>query len=99
MKYTNIFFAKHPHNEKQYIFGLPNLDTQINRGDKLLVKCKSGEKIVVATGPNWIIPSKLAKATASAMGGYWPLAESVGKMTYVSVEQLAPFESVKNGEE
>ena len=93
MKYTNIFYAKHPGNDKQYIFALPSLDNKVAKGDKLRVTCKSGNKTVIATSENWIVTETLAEATASAMGGYWPIAQAYGKMECVNVEQLYPFVS------
>lgn len=93
MKYTNIFYAKHPGNDKQYIFALPFLDNKVAKGDKLRVTCKSGEKTVIATSENWIVTEKLAKATTAAMGGYWPLAQAYGKIECVNVEQLFSFVS------
>ena len=91
MKYTNIFYAKHPGNDKQYIFSLPFLDNKVAKGDKLGVTCRDGCKTVIATSENWIVTEELAEATASAMGGYWPLAQAYGKMECVNVEQLSPF--------
>lgn len=92
MKYTNIFYARHPGREKLYIFALPNLDLEVNKGDKLRVKCKSGDKTVIAAGPNWIIPCRLAQDTTKAMGGYWPLATAFGKVEAVCIDQVKPFE-------
>lgn len=91
MKYTNIFYAKHPNGDKQYIFELPYLDNKVAKGDKLRVTCKSGEKTVIATSENLIVAEEVAKATASAMGGYWPLAQAVGKIEFVSKEVFSPF--------
>ena len=91
MKYTNIFFAKHPGNDKQYIFELPFLDNKVAKGDKLRVACRDEYKTVIATSENLIVTEDVAEATASAMGGYWPLAQAVGKIEHVSKEEFSPF--------
>lgn len=91
MKYTNIFYAKHPGNDKQYIFALPFLDNKVAKGDRLRVACRDGEKTVIATSENWIVTEELAKATTSAMGEYWPLAQAYGKMEYVNAEYSLPL--------
>lgn len=91
MKYTNIFYAKYPSRDKQYIFELPDLNIKISKGDKLRILGKHGESDVIATSESLIVTEDVAEATASAMGGYWPLAQAYGKIECVNVEQFSPF--------
>ena len=92
MKLNNIFYAVYPNNGKQYIFELPSLEMEISKGERLSVHCVNGDQIVRAASHNFVVPRQLARATAKAMGGYFPLAKATGRVVQKTVDAVEAFE-------
>ena len=73
MNYANLVFAKHPHNNKPYLFKLP-LNVSVDCGQVLIVDTELGERHVVSTCQSFILPAGIARQIDIGVGGYWPCA-------------------------
>lgn len=87
MKYTNLIFAKHDGQWKNYLFRLP-LSASVKSETQLHVSTIRGNCDAVAVSDSFILPSEQARQLAECVGGRWPLSRVLG---IVKIERQVQF--------
>lgn len=85
MQYYNLIFCKRNENDPHAcVYQMP-LNKSAEAGDKLFVRDRLGEHVMLAVSENHMVGYHLAKDITKFMGGYFPPAWIIGTVGTVTV--------------
>lgn len=85
-KYICLVFAKHPGQEKPFLFCVEPL-TDIPSGTELMVDTIRGKELAVSVGKSFIVDERAMESIVTAVGAYLPLKQVIGTVNYEIVKK------------
>lgn len=84
----NLVFCKHDGSNKQYLFMVP-MQIALSTGERVFVHTARGETEATCSTGNFYAEDTAAMTIAKGCGGYFPLAQVIGRS--VTVQECQPF--------